>query len=107
MEKNTLKKKRGELKKLKDDKTQLQKERLDEESSLGALIEEILVNYDIKPQAFHGGAMNGVCIQQLLNNIDDVMGTVKTIAMERLEKRHTDNNQTLSHEEVEKNFERL
>lgn len=94
--KRQLKIQRAALKKAKDEKEILQKDRLTDEASLDSLLETILVKYDIKPQAFHGGAMNGVCAKRLLNNAEEIMKKVETFAVERLTKGQHENDKRCS-----------
>ena len=55
------------------------KEREDNENGLDVIIAQIFLKYQIHPQSFHGGKMNGVCCMQLLNNIPDIMNIIKDI----------------------------
>ena len=86
--KKKLKELRTSLKKLKNKKDELQKERIQEETSLESLLDTVIMKYGIKPQAFHGGAMNGVCAKRLLNNAHAIMAEIKTISLERFKKRN-------------------
>ena len=99
--KQEMKVKRAEIKKLKEKKLAYQKQRLQEEMSLDSLVESALMKYEIKPQAFHGGAMNGVCTKRLLYNCKEIINDVRKISLKRLGEEENESDGRCSREELE------
>ena len=70
-------------KKMKDAKSQLaqeKKKRIGNEDGIDNLIFGILEKAKIHRQSFHGGAMNGVSCRRLLDNIDNIFGSISLLA---------------------------
>ena len=66
------KKKLAKLRLVKGDIDIERKKRKGDEGSIEDLLDNILESCTIKKQHFHGGAMNGVCCQRLLDNVDEI-----------------------------------
>ena len=51
------------------------------------LLYEILEEYNIKKQNFHGGAMNGVCSRRLLDNVDPIFDKIRKLMSDKLDQK--------------------
>ena len=73
---------KSKMKELRQVKLNLEREkqqRAGDEAGIDNLLFDILEQYNIKKQSFHGGAMNGVCCRRLLDNIDNIFCEINTI----------------------------
>ena len=77
-------KKMDKLRTVKSKLINAKNERLGDDDSLANLLMNILEKVNIKKQAFHGGAMNGVCCRRLLDNIDTIFEEIRELCLERL-----------------------
>ena len=73
-----------ELRKLKLDFKKEQQKRSNDSNGLEYLLHEILEDFHIQKQHFHGGAMNGVCCRRLLDNVDSIFVRIKELTISRL-----------------------
>ena len=73
-----------QLRKLKLDLKKEQQKRINDSNGLEYLLHDILEEFHIQKQHFHGGAMNGVCCRRLLDNIDLIFVRIKELTVCRL-----------------------
>ena len=80
--KRLVEERKSKMKELRQVKLNLEHEkqqRAGDEAGIDNLLFDILEQYNIKKQSFHGGAMNGVCCRRLLDNIDNIFCEINTI----------------------------
>ena len=77
--------------KLKKSCSNMKKSRKGDKDGLEALIEEIMrEEANIKPEAYHGGALNGMSCQRLMGKAKEIMNRVSNLCQQKFTQRNED-----------------